>query len=89
MVAKLGKFVLNGGTWVNIQHAMDSQVRNWAKPVGNLQNSLIRVVEVITNFANQLYDEETWPITFLLEMMFFMFDTVDRCRGAPKICRAC
>ena len=76
MVAKLGNIVLNGGTWVNIQHAMDSQVRTWAKVVGSLQNSLIRVVEVITNFADALYDEATWPITFLLEMMTFMFDTV-------------
>ena len=57
MVSKLGNIVLNGGTWVNIQHAMGSQVRSWAKSVGSLQNSLIRVVEVITNFADQLYLE--------------------------------
>ena len=55
---------------------MDTQVRSWTKSVGSLQNALIRVVEVITNFADNLYVEETWPITFILEMMLFMFDTI-------------
>ena len=40
------------------------------------KNSLIRVVEIIEAFADQLYDESTWPINFPMEMMFFMFDTV-------------
>ncbi len=76
LASKLGNIVLNGGTWMNIQHAMDTQVRSWAKSVGSLQNALIRVVEVITNFADSLYDPATWPITFILELMVFMFDTV-------------
>ena len=76
LASKLGNIVLNGGTWMNIQHAMDTQVRSWAKSVGSLQNALIRVVEVITNFADSLYDPATWPITFILELMIFMFDTV-------------
>ena len=73
--SKLNNIILNGGTWGNILHAMDCQVRSHAKAVNTLQNSLIRVVELIAVFADQLYDEATWPINFLMEMMFFMFDT--------------
>ena len=73
--SKLNNVILNGGTWGNILHAMDCQVRSHAKAVNTLQNSLIRVVELIALFADQLYDEATWPINFLLEMMFFMLDT--------------
>ena len=73
--SKLNNIILNGGTWGNILHAMDCQVRSHAKAVNTLQNSLIRVVELIALFADQLYDEATWPINFLLEMMFFMLDT--------------
>ena len=74
--SKLNNIILNGGTWGNILHAMDCQVRSHAKAVNTLQNSLIRVVEVIAVFADQLYDEAKWPINFLMEMMFFMFDTI-------------
>ena len=74
--SKLNNIILNGGTWVNILHAMDCQVRSHARAAGSLQSSLIRVVEVIAVFADQLYDEAVWPINFLMEMMFFMFDTI-------------
>ena len=41
-----------------------------------MQKSLIQVVEIITNFTDSVYVEGDWPITFLLELMFFMFDTI-------------
>lgn len=77
MTGRLANAVLDGAPWINIQHAMGVQVRDFAGPCGALQNSLIRMIEVVSNFADSMhFADGEWPVTFLLELMFFMLDTV-------------
>ena len=76
MQNRLAMAVNNGSPWTNIQSALSAQVRDYSDKTGPLQDSLIRVLDEVTQLADDLYDEEEWPVTFLLELFFFLIDTV-------------
>ena len=79
MQNRLANAVNNGAPWMNIRSAMAAQVRDYAQATGALQDSLIRAFDVVSNFAESFYVDsgpQQWPVTFLLELLFFQLDTV-------------
>ena len=79
MQNRLASAVNNGAPWMNIQSALAAQVRDYAGQTGDLQHGLIRAFDVVCKFADRFYmegDRPEWPITFLLELLFFQMDTV-------------
>ena len=79
MQNRLANAVNNGAPWMNIRSAMAAQVRDYAQATGALQDSLIRAFDVVTHFADRFYVDggaQGWPVTFLLELLFFQLDTV-------------
>ena len=79
MQNRLANAVNNGAPWMNIRSAMAAQVRDYAQATGALQDSLIRAFDVVSHFADRFYVDggaQGWPVTFLLELLFFQLDTV-------------